>query len=248
LSSEQAKERITALRGHWRPEWDDILALDPGFLESYVRLSMVPHGSSALDPATKELVLLALSAAATHLHVPGIRRHVAGALREGATPEQVHETIQLTTGLGMHALLTAVPLLREVLEEEGLRTGPTEPSELQSRLREEFVAGRGYWDEMWDDILEFDPEFFAAFTEFSSYPWRTGTLEPKVREFVYIAFDSAATHMFAPGLKMHLRRALGFGASTAELLEVIELAGLLGFHGAEVAAPLLHDEMKKRSH
>ncbi|MCS5723911.1 carboxymuconolactone decarboxylase family protein [Herbiconiux sp. CPCC 203407] len=247
MSSDETKQRITALRGRWQREWDDILLLDPDYLESYARLSMVPHGSSALDPATKELVLLALSAAATHLHVPGIRLQLAGALHEGATPGEVMETIELTTGLGMHAMLTAVPLLREVLDEEGLRSGPAEPTELQTRLREEFVAGRGYWDEMWTDVLEFDPEFFAAFTEFSSHPWRTGTLEPKVREFIYIAFDSAATHMFASGLKMHLRRALGFGATTDELLEVIELASLIGFHGAEVAVPLLRHEMKKRS-
>ena len=28
----------------------------------------------------------------------------------------------------------------------------------------------------------------------SDVPWRSGTLEPKVKEFIYITFDAAATH------------------------------------------------------
>ena len=33
----------------------------------------------------------------------------------------------------------------------------------------------------------------------SSHPWEHGSLEPKVRELIYTAFDASATHMFEPG-------------------------------------------------
>ena len=65
-------------------------------------------------------------------------------------------------------------------------------------------------------MLELDPELFAAYTEFSSVPWRSGTLSPKVKEFVYIAFDTAATHLYVKGLKLHIENAIGYGATPQE--------------------------------
>ena len=60
---------------------------------------------------------------------------------------------------------------------------------------------RGYWHSSWDDTLQLLPELLAAYLEFSGVPWRGGTLEPKVKEFIYIAFDVAATHLYRTGLK-----------------------------------------------
>ena len=57
-------------------------------------------------------------------------------------------------------------------------------------------------------LLELAPDLFEAYVEFSSVPWKTGTLEPKVKEMIYIAFDAAATHLYVPGLKLHLRNAV----------------------------------------
>ena len=42
-----------------------------------------------------------------------------------------------------------------------------------------------------------------------------GTLSPKVKEFVYIAFDTAATHLYVKGLKLHIENAIGYGANAA---------------------------------
>jgi alkylhydroperoxidase/carboxymuconolactone decarboxylase family protein YurZ len=84
---------------------------------------------------------------------------------------------------------------------------------------------------------------FAAYTEFSSVPWRSGTLQPKVKEFVYIAFDTAATHLYAPGLKLHIENAIGHGATGQEILEVMEIASVLGIHGVTAAAPILLEEL-----
>ena len=90
-------------------------------------------------------------------------------------------------------------------------------------------------------MLELDPDMFEAYTEFSSVPWRTGTLEPKVKEFVYIAFDTAATHLYVKGLKLHIENAIGYGATAREILEVMEIASVLGIHGVPAAAPILQN-------
>ncbi len=79
----------------------------------------------------------------------------------------------------------------------------------------------------------------AAYTEFSSYPWLHGTLAPKIKEFIYIAFDASATHLYGQGLKLHIENAIGYGATAQEILEVMEIASVLGIHAVTSAAPIL---------
>ena len=73
----------------------------------------------------------------------------------------------------------------------------------------------------------------------SSHPWEHGTLEPKVKEFIYCAFDASATHMFAPGLRQHIANAIRYGATGAELMEVFELASGIGVESFALGLPAL---------
>ena len=77
-------------------------------------------------------------------------------------------------------------------------------------------------------------------------PWRSGPLEPKVKELIYIAFDTAATHLYTKGLKAHIENAIGYGATAGEILEVMEIASVLGIHGVTTAAPILAEELAAR--
>ncbi|MEU7816919.1 carboxymuconolactone decarboxylase family protein [Pseudonocardia sp. NPDC049154] len=152
LTTEQqrVKDEFVRVRGTWGEPWQRILELDPAFLEAYLRFSSVPWtAASHLEPKVKEFVYIAADAAATHLYEPGIRQHVAAALRHGATPAEIMEVLELTSTLGIHACNIGVPLLLEVLEEEGLRTGPAPLDERRERLKAEFTAHRGYWHEFW---------------------------------------------------------------------------------------------------
>ena len=117
--------------------------------------------------------------------------------------------------------------------------------ERRRRLRERYVAVCGEWDDSLDGLLELDPEFFAAYLDFSSYPWEHGVLEPKVKELVYTAFDASATHMYVPGLTQHIRNALGYGATVGEVMEVLELASTLGIHTFAVTTPILAEELER---
>ena len=73
-------------------------------------------------------------------------------------------------------------------------------------------------------MLKLCPDFFEAYVEFSSVPWKTGTLEPKIKEFIYIAIDTATTHLHKEGARIHIRNALEHGASKEEIMEVFECA------------------------
>lgn len=243
---QEIKDAFVEQRGTWSPLWESILRLDPEFLLSYLDFSMVPWRKNHLDAKTKELMYIAVDAAATHLYQPGIRQHIKAALDVGATPQEIMEVIELTSTLGIHAMNIGVPLLVKVLEEKGLRTGPAPLDANQERVKAEFTENRGYWHSFWDEMLELDPELFEAYTNFSSVPWKTGTLSPKVREFVYIAFDAAATHLYVPGLKLHYENALGYGATVGELLEVLEIASVIGIHAATTAVPILVEELEAR--
>jgi alkylhydroperoxidase/carboxymuconolactone decarboxylase family protein YurZ len=241
---EEIKQEFIRVRGTWSDTWEGVLRLDPEFLKAYLDLSAVPWRKNHLADKVKEFVYIAIDANATHLYLPGVRQHIRAALELGATPQEIMEVLELTATLGIHAMNVGVPILVEVLEEKGLRTSPAPLTEHQERIKSEFTRTRGYWHAFWDEMLELDPEIFAAYTEFSSVPWRSGTLDPKVKEFIYIAFDTAATHLYVKGLKLHIENAIGYGATPQEILEVMEIASVLGIHGVTAAAPILLEEME----
>src|SRR5262249_52972213 len=156
--------------------------------------------TGALEPKLKELVCVAIDGAATHLYEPGLREHVRRAIELGATKEELLEVLQLTATLGIHSCTVGVPILVEALGERE----PATPTGRQQQLKADFERNRGYWNPFWDGLLELDPDFFEAYTAYSSLPWRDGVLEPKVKELIYTAFDASATHMYLPGLKQHV--------------------------------------------
>ena len=242
---QEIKDEFIAVRGTWGEPWERMLELDPEFLKAYLDWSAVPWRKNHLDAVTKELISIAVDGAATHLYEPGVRQHIRRAIELGATGQQLMETLELTSTLGIHAMNIGVPLLLEVLTEEGKRTGPAPLSEHQEKLKAEFTAGRGYWHEFWYGMLEVDPELFEAYVAFSAHPWRHGVLEPKVKEFIYIAFDAAATHLYVPGLKLHMRNAIRLGATQEEIVEVLEIASVIGIHAATVATPILAEELRR---
>ncbi len=241
-------EGVDALRaefesahGYWSESLADIARLDPMFFRSYLELSTVPARTSALDAKTRALVGLAIDANATHMFVPGVRRHTAQAVELGATDDEIMEVLELSATLGIHAANAGVPILLDVLAETGDAPDVFDLDDRQRQLKADFEANRGYWNPIWDGVLKLSPDFFEAYLDFSSVPWKHGVLEPKVKELIYCAFDCSATHLWLPGLKLHMRNALGYGATPLEIMEVIQIASVLGAHAFEFAMPALRE-------
>lgn len=239
---QELKQTFIETFGSWTPQWQQALILDPGFFKAYLDLASVPHRKQHLDAKTREFVSIAVNAAATHLSSAGVKRHIRAAQIAGATPAEVMEVLQCTSTLSIHAMNVGVPVLVDVLAERGIRTEAAPLNEYQERLKAEFTEKRGYWNSTWDEMLELDPELFEAYTNYSSYPWEHGTLSPKTREFIYIAFDVSATHLYKVGLKLHIENALDYGATVGELLEIMELASQIGMESVLLGSSFLVEE------
>jgi alkylhydroperoxidase/carboxymuconolactone decarboxylase family protein YurZ len=241
------KQDFIDARGYWSRGWDPLLDIAPDFFEAYSRLSSVPWTHGSLSPKVKELLYIAIDASTTHMYEPGLRIHIRNALRHGATRDEIMEVYELTAALGVHTITMGVPALVEVMRDagRGAEVAPRALNPRQEKLKADFIANRGYWSSLWDSVLLLSPDYFEAYAAFSSVPWKTGTLEPKVREFVYIAIDAATTHLYEPGTRIHMANALQHGATPAEIMEVLELTSVLGIHTVAIGLPALLDELKR---
>ncbi|KAF2104235.1 hypothetical protein NA57DRAFT_62873 [Rhizodiscina lignyota] len=252
-SSSELKQQFEAELGKeaWNEGWEAMLRFSPEAFKTSLELHAVPKRKQHLSRKIQALLALSVDASATHLYVPGIQEKVKAALRAGASVAEITEVIECTSTLGVHACNIGVPLLVEVMREEGvydIHPAAGQMDEKKEKLKEEFTRNRGYWHTFWEDFLKLDPEFFEAYMNFSSVPWVKdvngdgkggGVLEPKVKELIYCAFDVAATHLYQPGLKLHMRNALRYGASPEEIMEVLEIATALSLHTEETAFPIL---------
>lgn len=241
------REEFIDSRGYWNPFWDGLLTLDPDFFESYLGFSSVPWRSGPLEPKVKELIYTAIDASTTHLYEPGLRQHIRNAIGYGATKEEIMEVLELTSVLGIHTCTLGVPVLLEELKSAGKETVAAKLNKRQRELQERFQSTRGYWNAFWDGLLQLDPDFFEAYLKFSSVPWTSGVLEPKVKELIYAAIDAATTHLYEPGLRQHIRNAIGYGATKEEIMEVFELTSVLGIHTCTLGVPVLMEELAASS-
>lgn len=235
------KNKFIDARNVWNPFYEEMLRLDPEFFEAYVAFEAIPWTSGPLEPKVKAFICIAVDASTTHLYLPGMRQHIRKAIEHGATRAELMEVLELTSVLGIHSCTEGVPVLISELAESGQPIDMT-LSPLQTRLKEDFIEKRGYWNDFWDGVLVLDPAYFEAYLRFSSVPWTTGTLSPKVKELVYVAIDASTTHLYIPGLRQHVRNALGYGAKKSEIMEVFELASAVGIHSCAEGLPILLEE------
>ena len=154
------------------------------------------------------------------------------------------EVLELASVLGIHTCTLGVPILLQELQEAAGPDAAAPPalSRDQEEIKQRFIAQRGFWAPSFEAILRTDQVFFAAYAQYSGVPWASGVLEPKLKELIYLAIDASTTHLHRDGTRAHLRRALGYGATRAEIMEVLELTSVLGIHTATMAVPILLEE------
>jgi hypothetical protein len=66
-------------------------------------------------------------------------------------------------------------------------------SDHQLKQKNSFIKVNRYWNDVWDELLCMDENFFEVYSNFISVPWKTGVLEPKIKEFINIAVSSSPT-------------------------------------------------------
>lgn len=222
--------------------WDEVGRTHPAYLAAIHGFRQATAGD-ALDPKVRAFVRLAVNASVTHLRQSEIRRAIRDALAAGATTEEIFEVLLVTCTLGVHGMNAGT--LSDVLAERGTAEPPL--SAEQTRLREDYRRTRGYWRDFLDPTLALAPDFLAAYLDFSGAPWREGVLEAKVREFLYLAFDTSPMHLHMPGLRVHIDNALGHGATVAEIVAVMSIAAGTGLQTLDVGMEMLRAELSSLS-
>jgi alkylhydroperoxidase/carboxymuconolactone decarboxylase family protein YurZ len=102
--------------GQWNTAWDPFYELSPLWTDKFFAFGASVYKSGLFSPRFLELISIALDASVTHMYGPGTRRHIKGALKAGATPEEIMTVLQICVSMGVEACAKGVPILAEELE------------------------------------------------------------------------------------------------------------------------------------
>lgn len=217
-----------------------VRSISPAMHDTVASFWRTPMKGSHLTPRLRELLLLAMHAAATALNADAIRRHVAGAREAGAADGEILDVLVTIVSLANHALYASVPVLDDEWKASGkpdVAPDRSNPAYLAAKQR--FIEIRGFWNPDRDPVALAMPDYFLALTQVSTASWKDGPLSRKEREFVCIAIDCGVTHSYEPGLRIHIRNAIAQGATREEILEIFQLAALMGIEGYVTAGEAL---------
>ncbi len=113
----------------------------------------------------------------------------------------------------------------------------------QEELKAAYIAARGYWKPWTEGLLRFSPAFLDTYARYGGYPAAHGPLSPMMCELLYVALDASGTHLFEPGLKLHMRMALDRGATPLQVMEVLQLGAVQGLEGTAMGIDILAEEL-----
>lgn len=185
----------------------------------------------ALDEQTRALIGFAVRASVSTLDIEGMDDYAQRALEAGATPAQLHETLVLVSGLGVHTLMVGSRRIAQLSQELGLvdMSAPLDPP--REQLHAKYVGENSYWDVVereapgfLDALLRQSPDAFKAFFDYCAVPWKSGALPPLTKELISIAVDASTTHRFLPGMRLHLSNAVKLGCGRLAILETLDIA------------------------
>lgn len=101
--------------GQWNTAWDPFFDLSPTWTDQFFAFGASIYKSRLFTPKFMELISIAFDASITHMYAPGTRRHIQGALKAGATPEEIMTVLQICVSMGLQACAKGVPILAEEL-------------------------------------------------------------------------------------------------------------------------------------
>jgi alkylhydroperoxidase/carboxymuconolactone decarboxylase family protein YurZ len=223
--------------------WDDaafdtLERWDPSWSGAVEKVTGNPwHG--ALDRKSVELINVAVNAACTNLNLDGTRRHIKAAIQAGATRDELLMVLKMASLLSIHVCSLGAPILIEEATTAGVSAkGKSVETPACDRMR-----AAGQWNAAWDAFYDIDPEWTEAFIVCGAPVYAGGTLDPKLAELLRIAFDVSFTHMYAPGVRRHVKAALKLGATVEEIMDVFKLCVAQGAQALNMGIPILQREL-----
>jgi alkylhydroperoxidase/carboxymuconolactone decarboxylase family protein YurZ len=230
-----------AANGLWGPALERLRAFDPSWAQAVEKMSTNPWRGSVLPRRFVELVGVGLSAACTNLQAEATRRHIRAALDAGASREEILFVIKCATVMSIHACSLGAPILLEEAKEAGVR--PTARKDTPATPACDAVRALGQWNSAWDPFVELDPAWTDEFMATGAGIYGSRVLPAKEIELLSIAFDASFTHMYAPGVRRHIKAAFKAGATIEEVMEVLKLCVSQGVQACNLAVPILAEEL-----
>jgi alkylhydroperoxidase/carboxymuconolactone decarboxylase family protein YurZ len=99
--------------GQWNTAWDPFYELDPRWTDEFMTSGSEIYASGVLPAKEVELLSIAFDVSYTHMYAPGTRRHIKGALKLGATLEEIMDVLKLCVVQGVQACNLGVPILAD---------------------------------------------------------------------------------------------------------------------------------------
>lgn len=240
LEEKEAKEIFLQHRGFWSHALDETLQLDPEFVSKYGKYSAYP--GTILEPKLKELIHISIDVITTHEHSP--RGHIRNAIEEGASVQEIMETIELAVCSGIESgLLAGVEKLHKLVGAPDHNSPEERKKEISGNKFENIF---GYRADVWEKLLNLDTEAFEHTVSLFSHPWENGELSPKDKELINIANSVTSTHLSSIGTDIHIQAALDKGATPEEILAVIQTAACIGIHSATSFSTALIEEAQQK--
>ena len=231
--------------GPWDAAVEQLRDWDPTWAETCVKMSTNPWTSGVLPRKTLELIGVALNAACTNLNPDGTRRHIRAALEAGASREEILMALKAAFGPAIHSCSLGAPILLEEAKAAGVtraKRSNDSPTPACDKMR---MVGQ--WNEAWDPFFELDPVWTDEFMAVGMGIYGSGVMTPKLIELLSIALDASFTHMYAPGVRRHIRAALKLGATREEIMEVLKLCVVQGVQSCNLGVPILAEEIARHS-
>lgn len=95
----------------------------------------------------------------------------------------------------------------------------------------------------WDHLNRYSPNTVQRISGHVRAAIRNGAISTKMRELIYIGVDSVVTHLYPKGVALHAERAIEAGATTGEIIEVLQLACGASSRSYATAIGIVADEI-----
>jgi len=237
-----AEESRPSTMGPWGSAFEKLSEWDSKWAHACFRVTTNPWTSGVLSRRFVELVGVGLNAACTNLNADGTRRHIRAALEAGASREEILFVLKCATVMAIHSCSLGAPILLEEAKAAGRQPQPKPPAPTPACDKMKAI---GQWNAGWDPFFELDPVWTDEFMATGAGIYGSGVMPPKETELLSIAFDASFTHMFAPGVRRHIKGALKAGATMEEIMEVLKLCVAQGAQALNLAIPILAEELER---
>lgn len=240
-----SKQPDTTARGSLDEEaLAQLEAWDAKWAHSFRDMCSNPWTGGILSLRLVELTAVAVCVACTSLNRDGARRHIRSALTAGATRDEILCVIKMASVMSIHSCSLGAPILLEEAGPELLAASAKPPGATPACDQMKKI---GQWNTAWDPFFKLAPDWTDKFMATGAGIYGSGIFTPKETELLSIAFDASFTHMYAPGTRRHIKNALAAGASVAEVMEVLKICVVLGAEAANMAVPILAEELARNA-